>query len=71
MQQFLLWAWGHPSAIHGPSIGAGYKVQTRATQPLLDRGMNFGVRFAFDSGEELGHFKKKIPEIIYFGLLVS
>lgn len=28
----------------------GYKVQAKATQPLLDRGMNFGVRFAFDSG---------------------
>eukprot|EP00913_Durusdinium_trenchii_P026563 g24921.t1 len=33
-----------------------YKVQTRATQPLLDRGMNFGVRFAFDSGQCTGPF---------------
>ena len=29
-------------------------MQTRATQPLVDRGMNFGVRFAFDSGSDWG-----------------
>lgn len=27
-----------------------YLVQTRATQPLANKGLNFGVRFAFDSG---------------------
>lgn len=27
-----------------------FKVAMRATQPLLDKGMNFGVRVAFDSG---------------------
>lgn len=32
------------------------KVQTKATQPLLNRGMNFGVRFAFDSGTCTGPF---------------
>lgn len=61
MQQFLLGGMG-PSIGH-PSAQSGYKVQTRATQPLLDRGMNFGVRFAFDSGEELGTEVK-----IVFGL---
>mmetsp|Transcript_10043 Transcript_10043/g.28342 ORF Transcript_10043/g.28342 Transcript_10043/m.28342 type:complete len:451 (+) Transcript_10043:39-1391(+) len=34
-----------------------YKVQTRATQPLYDKGMNFGVRFAFDSGQCTGPFE--------------
>lgn len=28
-----------------------YKVQTRATQPMMELGMNYGVRFAFDSGD--------------------
>lgn len=27
-----------------------YKVSYRATQPLLDAGMHFGIRYAFDSG---------------------
>ena len=47
--------WESRGGVHGPMAHSsiwrwGYKVQTRATQPLLDRGMNFGVRFAFDSG---------------------
>lgn len=33
-----------------------YKVKTRATQPLFDRGMNFGVRYAFDSGRCTGPY---------------
>mmetsp|Transcript_33724 Transcript_33724/g.61071 ORF Transcript_33724/g.61071 Transcript_33724/m.61071 type:complete len:579 (-) Transcript_33724:73-1809(-) len=33
-----------------------YKVQTRATQPLMELGMNFGARFAFDSGQCTGPF---------------
>ncbi|CAJ1363880.1 unnamed protein product [Effrenium voratum] len=32
-------------------------VQTRATQPLWEKGMNFGVRFAFDSGQATGPFE--------------
>lgn len=31
-----------------------YKVQTRATQTLHELGMNFGVRYAFDSGQCTG-----------------
>jgi len=31
-----------------------YKVQTKATQPLLEQRMNFGVRVAFDAGECTG-----------------
>uniref|UniRef100_A0A7S0A5H6 Uncharacterized protein n=1 Tax=Pyrodinium bahamense TaxID=73915 RepID=A0A7S0A5H6_9DINO len=31
-----------------------YKLQTKAPQPLLDAGMNFGVRYAFDSGRCTG-----------------
>uniref|UniRef100_A0A7S4UXE0 Uncharacterized protein n=1 Tax=Alexandrium monilatum TaxID=311494 RepID=A0A7S4UXE0_9DINO len=30
------------------------RVQTRATRPLFERGMNFGVRLAFDSGQATG-----------------
>merc|ERR1712060_828390 len=30
------------------------KVQVKATQPLLDKGMNFGSRVAFDSGKCTG-----------------
>mmetsp|Transcript_81969 Transcript_81969/g.211218 ORF Transcript_81969/g.211218 Transcript_81969/m.211218 type:complete len:448 (-) Transcript_81969:386-1729(-) len=30
------------------------KVQVKATQPLLEKGMNFGVRVAFDSGKCTG-----------------
>lgn len=30
------------------------KIQMKATQPLLDEGMNFGVRVAFDSGQCTG-----------------
>lgn len=33
-----------------------YKVQTRAPQTLFEAGMNFGVRFAFDSGQCTGPF---------------
>lgn len=33
-----------------------YRVQTRAPQPLFDRGMNFGVRVAFDSGRCTGPY---------------
>lgn len=32
------------------------RVETKAPQPLLDKGMNFGVRFAFDSGMCTGPF---------------
>lgn len=42
----------------------GYKVQTRATQPLVDRGMNFGVRFAFDSGSDWGKLGLKFGKVI-------
>merc|ERR1719203_414667 len=35
---------------------ARYKVQTRATQPLADAGMDFGVRYAFDKGQCTGPF---------------
>mmetsp|Transcript_68035 Transcript_68035/g.142064 ORF Transcript_68035/g.142064 Transcript_68035/m.142064 type:complete len:559 (+) Transcript_68035:133-1809(+) len=31
-----------------------YKVQTKATQPLVDIGMNFGLRYAFDLGRCTG-----------------
>lgn len=31
-----------------------FKITTQATQPLIDDGMNFGVRFAFDWGECTG-----------------
>jgi len=31
-----------------------FKVTTQATQPLIDAGMNFGVRFAFDAGQCTG-----------------
>jgi len=34
-----------------------FKIQTRATQPLADMGMNFGVFNAFDSGECTGPFQ--------------
>lgn len=33
------------------------KVQTRATQPLWEKRMNFGVRFAFDAGQATGPFE--------------
>jgi len=32
------------------------KVQTRSTQPLWEKGMEFGVRLAFDSGQATGPF---------------
>lgn len=31
-----------------------YKVQHKATQPLIEKGMHFGVRVAFDSGQCTG-----------------
>mmetsp|Transcript_114939 Transcript_114939/g.245421 ORF Transcript_114939/g.245421 Transcript_114939/m.245421 type:complete len:502 (-) Transcript_114939:61-1566(-) len=31
-----------------------YKVQTRAPQPLFNQGINFGIRYAFDSGQCTG-----------------
>mmetsp|Transcript_24126 Transcript_24126/g.68299 ORF Transcript_24126/g.68299 Transcript_24126/m.68299 type:complete len:422 (+) Transcript_24126:2-1267(+) len=34
-----------------------FKIQTRATQPLWDMGMNFGVFNAFDSGQCTGPFQ--------------
>jgi len=34
------------------------KVQTRAPQPLADVGMNFGTRFAFDSGQCTGPYTR-------------
>eukprot|EP00931_Biecheleriopsis_adriatica_P072939 TRINITY_DN4731_c0_g1_i1.p1 TRINITY_DN4731_c0_g1~~TRINITY_DN4731_c0_g1_i1.p1 ORF type:complete len:585 (+),score=109.56 TRINITY_DN4731_c0_g1_i1:73-1827(+) len=33
-----------------------YKVQMRATEPLLRLGMNYGVRLAFDKGQATGPF---------------
>lgn len=33
------------------------KVQTRAPQTLWEKGMNFGVRFAFDKGQATGPFE--------------
>lgn len=30
---------------------SGLRIQTKATQPLWDLGMNFGVRFAYDSAQ--------------------
>mmetsp|Transcript_28794 Transcript_28794/g.82436 ORF Transcript_28794/g.82436 Transcript_28794/m.82436 type:complete len:641 (+) Transcript_28794:202-2124(+) len=35
-----------------------FKVQTRAPEALYEKGMNFGVRFAFDSGKCTGPFWK-------------
>lgn len=32
------------------------KIQVKATQPLLDKGMNFGVRYAFDAGNCTGPY---------------
>jgi len=34
-----------------------YKVKTRATQPLHDAGMNFGIRYAYDHGQCTGPWK--------------
>jgi len=48
------------SGVYGPGNKFGItrilriKVQVRATQPLLDKGMNFGIRVAFDSGKCTG-----------------
>lgn len=48
------------SGVYGPGPKFGItrilriRVQVRATQPLLDKGMNFGIRVAFDSGKCTG-----------------
>ncbi|CAK8987040.1 Hypothetical protein SCF082_LOCUS806 [Durusdinium trenchii] len=48
------------SGVYGPGAKFGitrimrFRVQVRATQPLLDKGMNFGIRVAFDSGKCTG-----------------
>lgn len=48
------------SGVYGPGPKFGItrilriKVQVRATQPLVDKGMNFGIRVAFDSGKCTG-----------------
>jgi len=34
-----------------------FKMTTQATQPLIDDGMNFGVRFAFDAGQCTGPWR--------------
>eukprot|EP00439_Symbiodinium_sp_Y106_P013305 s3125_g1.t3 len=47
--------WGYKRKFNITRI-IRYKMQTKATQPLIDRGMNFGVRFAFDSGQCTGPF---------------
>jgi len=47
--------WHIPRRFHKTRIQR-FKVQTRAPQPLFDRGMNFGVRVAFDKGKCTGPF---------------
>lgn len=44
------------------------KVSTRAPQPLADKGMNFGVRYAFDSGKCTGPWdcQKAFQQYGYF-----
>jgi len=48
-------AWGKANSASGLRFGITrilrYKVTMRATQPLLDAGMHFGLRVAFDSGQ--------------------
>lgn len=41
-------------AYHGVARIVRLKLQVRATQALLDKGMNFGVRVAFDEGKCTG-----------------
>jgi len=45
-----------------------FKVSTRAPQPLIDAGMNFGVRYAFDAGFCSGPWScpKAFAEFGYF-----
>jgi len=44
------------------------KVRVRAPQPLYDKGMNFGVRYAYDSGQCTGPFdcQKQYGKYGYF-----
>merc|ERR1711957_928437 len=55
----VLWYLHNEIVCHCPKLYGlknirRYKVQTRATQPLYDKGMNFGVRHAFDLGKCTG-----------------
>lgn len=57
----VLWYLHHEVVVQAPrkfniqSI-ARYKVQMKATAPLLRQRMNYGVRFAFDKGQATGPF---------------
>eukprot|EP00933_Yihiella_yeosuensis_P027453 TRINITY_DN21338_c0_g3_i1.p1 TRINITY_DN21338_c0_g3~~TRINITY_DN21338_c0_g3_i1.p1 ORF type:complete len:413 (+),score=50.69 TRINITY_DN21338_c0_g3_i1:31-1269(+) len=51
-----------------------YKVTTKATNPLWRRGMNFGVRVAFDSGKNTGAWetwRDKQPAYEKYGYVVG
>mmetsp|Transcript_66786 Transcript_66786/g.145094 ORF Transcript_66786/g.145094 Transcript_66786/m.145094 type:complete len:368 (+) Transcript_66786:1560-2663(+) len=47
-----------------------FKVKMRATQPLLDHGMHYGVRFAFDRGQCTGPYDCQ-EAFNYFGYFVG
>lgn len=48
-----------------------YKVMAKATQPLYDLGMNFGVRYAFDSGRCTGPWDCDCDSWRRFGYIVG
>lgn len=57
----VLWYLHHEVVVQAPrkfNIAriARFKVSMRATTPLLQMGMHFGVRFAFDRGQATGPF---------------
>jgi len=57
----VLWYLHHEVVVQYPrkfgiSKVVRYKVKTKATKPLWDKGMHFGVRMAFDKGEATGPF---------------
>eukprot|EP00434_Breviolum_minutum_P012692 symbB.v1.2.011190.t1/scaffold714.1/size170141/7 len=57
----VLWYLHHEVVIQAPRKFAitrimRYKVQMKATAPLLNLNMNFGVRLAFDKGQATGPF---------------
>lgn len=57
----ILWYLQHEVVIQYPrKFGISkimrFRVQTRATRPLFQRGMNFGARYAFDKGQATGPF---------------
>merc|ERR1712232_1008615 len=41
----------------------GYKVTYKAPQPLLDAGMNFGTRVAFDKGKDTGSWYPDLDKV--------